>query len=172
MPKTGKKEKRRHAAVSQGKNRRCQRSSGFLPKSEVEKNEKRRLRRNLTERNRQNQLSAYFYLLRQMMVGLGLSKIPETKVQILNSSIDLIRKLIEDNIKLNTVHIQMSHNLEAVGSSSNSSVGRLHVPVGYNLTLLPEQFRFHFSAEKMAQGANRMLKIVPKQDEGEYATNL
>jgi len=165
MPKAGKKEKRRHAAVSQGKNRRCQRSSCFPPKSEAEKNEKRRLRRNLTERNRQNQLSAYFYLLRQMMVQFGLSNIPETKVQILNASIDFIRKLIEDNMKLNTVYIQMSHNLEAVGSSSNFSVDRLHVPVGYNSALLLEQLRLHFSAEKMAQGAHRMLKILPKQDE-------
>ena len=114
----------------------------------------------MTERNRQNQLSAYFYLLRQMMVRFGLSNIPETKVQILNASIDLIRKLIEDNMKLNTVHIQMSHNLEAVGSSSNFSVDRLHVPVGYNSALLLEQLRLHFSAEKMDQGANRMLKIL------------
>ena len=156
MTKAGKNKKHAHTATTIGRKRRYRQSSTFSPKAEAEKVKKRRLRRNMTERNRQNQLSAYFSLLRQMMAEFGVSSNPETKVQILDTTIDFIRKLIEDNIKLSTTFKQMSYNLEtAASSSAESSLDRL--PVKYNLALLLEQLELNYSKQQVLQGTKKML---------------
>ena len=164
MTKVGKNKKHAHTATTLGTKRRYRPSSTFSPKAEAEKSEKRRLRRNMTERNRQNQLSAYFSLLRQMMAQFGVSSNPETKVQILDTTIDFIRKLIEDNIKLSTTFKQMSYNLETAASSSKSSLAAsssessLHrLPVKYNLALLLEQLDLNYSKQQVLEGTNKML---------------
>ena len=53
MTKVGKNKKHAHTATTLGTKRRYRPSSTFSPKAEAEKSEKRRLRRNMTERNRQ-----------------------------------------------------------------------------------------------------------------------
>ena len=164
MTKVGKNKKHAHTATTLGTKRRYRPSSTFSPKAEAEKSEKRRLRRNMTERNRQNQLSAYFSLLRQMMTQFGVSSNPETKVQILDTTIDFIQKLIEDNIKLCTVFTQMSYNLQTAASSSNASLDTL--PVKHNLALLLQQLRLHYSKQQVAQGTKKMLAYTKKKEEG------
>ena len=57
MTKVGKNKKHAHTATTLGTKRRYRPSSTFSPKAEAEKSEKRRLRRNMTERNRQNDTS-------------------------------------------------------------------------------------------------------------------
>jgi len=164
MTKAIKKKKHAaHTAIPVSKKRRYRQTSTSSPKTEAEKSEKRRQRRNMTERIRQNQLSAYFCLLRQMMAQFGVNGRPETKVQILDTTIDFIQKLIEDNIKLCTVFTQMSYNLQTAASSSNASLDTL--PVKHNLALLLQQLRLHYSKQQVAQGTKKMLAYTKLQSD-------
>ena len=86
--------------------------------------ERKRVLRNLAERNRQNRLSEYFNVIRTMLANFcPESQLPNSKVMILKTATSFIYNLIEDNLALHIAYQKLVNEAVAKRSSLHNIPG-------------------------------------------------